>query len=77
VYNWTYTIKEQARGSPKEVDMGIQALSSVVIGVVVAFFAPALVWSTVVAGLLQMARAKLLSAVTSGVAPSCRQQKRC
>jgi hypothetical protein len=39
--------------------MGTQAVVALVIGVVVVFFVPALVWSTVVSGLYQVVRNKV------------------
>ena len=39
--------------------MEMQAVLALVIGVIVVLFVPALVWSTVVSGLLQVVRDKL------------------
>ncbi len=43
--------------------MEMQAVVALVIGVVVVLFVPALVWSTVISGLLQMVREKLSGSV--------------
>lgn len=39
--------------------MEMQAVLALVVGVVVVLFVPALVWSTVISGLVQMVREKL------------------
>jgi hypothetical protein len=41
---------------------GIQTVVAVVLGLVVALFVPALVWATVIAGLVQMIREKIWEA---------------
>jgi hypothetical protein len=41
---------------------GIQTGVAVVLGLVVALFVPALVWATVIAGLVQMVREKIWEA---------------
>lgn len=38
---------------------GIEGITALVIGILVVLFAPALVWSTVIAGLYQIARDKI------------------
>jgi hypothetical protein len=43
--------------------MEMQAVVALVVGVVVVLFVPALVWSTVISGLLRMARDKLRESV--------------
>jgi hypothetical protein len=45
--------------------MEIQAVVALVVGVVFVLFVPALVWSAVISGLLQMARSKLRESVKS------------
>jgi hypothetical protein len=45
--------------------MEMQAVLALVIGVVVVLFVPALVWSTVIAGLFQMVRDKVRGSVKS------------
>jgi hypothetical protein len=45
--------------------MEMQAVVALVVGVVVVLFVPALVWSTVVSGLFQMARDRLRGSVKS------------
>jgi CHASE2 domain-containing sensor protein len=57
--------------------MDMQAASALGIGVVVTLFVPALVWTTVVTGLLQMAQKKARSSVESSSPSSCRQRIPC
>jgi hypothetical protein len=50
-------------------EMEIQAVVALVVGVVVVLFVPALVWSAVISGLLQMVRDKLRGSVRSTSKP--------
>jgi hypothetical protein len=43
----------------RRIAMEMQAVLALVVGVVVVLFVPALVWSTVISGLVQMVREKL------------------
>lgn len=45
--------------------MEMQAVAALVLGVVVVLFVPALVWSTVIAGLYQTVRDKVCGSVKS------------
>ena len=47
--------------------MEVQAVVALVIGIVIVLFVPALVWSTVIAGLYQVVRVKMRETVKTVV----------
>ena len=47
-----------------------QAIGALVLGVVVIFFAPALVWATVIAGLVRIVREKIREGRTAPTEPA-------